>query len=837
MLTLARVRLPITWLDAWPRLPALPIAIALGGGVVLGRFVLPVWPWAWLALAVVAVTLACVTFGHARRCSGLLVLATVFASIAMTQRVEFRYPADHVTHYVADELRLCRLRLYLPNEPRLRGNTIFGEKYARDPSQSTLATVTDVLTTRGWIHASGDVLVQIRQPLYDLHAGQSIEMTGFIERPGVAMNPGQFDWQRYYRSMGVLNSVTVMKRDNVRIMTRAPAPLLTRWREYVRQVFDRGFTKDQSLDHALMTALLLGDYDPELRDVKDDFRKTGTSHHLAISGMHVAVVGGLMFLLCRVVGFGPRACWIASLVIVGLYGAAATPSPPVLRAVILFGVAGGAFMVARFSGAIQMLCLTVALMLAIRPLDLFNAGFQLSFGTVLGLVLLSDPLARRIARDEEQQILLPEEIERLPAGRKLRRWMDHTTLRLLAAGVVAWLVSMPLIAAQFEQLNPWQVATSLALGPLVTLSLLSGVLKVLGTALVPGSETVLASICAASSRWMRELVAWMATWPYGDVPLTAPPAWLVALCWIALAVGVVRWRMATAKIAAIALVVITFGYMLVGPYWFGSPTALKQGQTRITLMAVGAGQCAVVESNGKVAMLDCGSTSLATNLTSNVVGPLLRTRGLSHVDMMMISHANMDHYSHVAEVAGAYGAHEVMTADGFEQDAGTTKSGQDLLSELRAEDLPPRIVRPGDRVPLSSDASFEVLGPRPGMTDDNDRSMVVRLHVGNRSILFTGDIQTGGMKSLLEHADALRSDVLIAPHHGSSEDLTPSFVDAVAPAWVLSSNDRTLSQKQKRFDQMMAGRRLMRTNEYGAVTIVIERDGTMRVEGFVKALP
>lgn len=811
-------------------MPAVPVALAMGGGVVAGRLLFPVVPWAWIAIAGVALLVGVACYRRAWPSSLLILLAIVFVASARTQLVAYRFADDHVSHYANDDRRLCRLRAFLPHEPRIR-TSFFGGR-ARD-RVSTIATVTHLLAVDGWREASGEVMLTVNERVENLHAGQTVEVVGFIERPGIAMNPGQFDWQRYYRAMGVLNSVYVPRQANVTILHDGPAPWYTRWREYVRDHFDRGFTEAQSLDHKLLSALLLGDYDPELRDIKDEFRKTGTSHHLAISGMHIAVVGGVVFLIVRLCGFGPRACWMAGLSVVLLYGVAATPSPPVLRAVILFGVTAIAFILARFSGAMQILCLTLVVMLAWQPLDLFNAGFQLSFGTVLGLVLLSEPLAKKWSREEDEPILLPEEIERLPIGHKLKRWADRGTLRVLAAGVVAWLVSMPLIAAQFEQLNPWQVVASIVLAPLVTFSLLAGMLKIVGTALVPGVDGWLASLAAMSSRWMQGFVKWLATWPYGDVPLAPPPAWLVGMCWVALGVVVVRWKMTTVRLAAIALLVGTFGYMILGPYWFGTPSTLHAGQTRITLMAVGAGQCALVETDGgRVAMLDCGSASL-TDLTGNVVKPLLRTRGITGIDQMLISHANTDHYSHVAEVASAYGAHEVMTAEGFERDARLTPSGGALVRNLNAANLPPRTVGLGDRVPISSTVWLEVLGPLPGMKESNDRSLIVRLHAGDRSILFTGDVQAGGMRALLDAGANLEADVLIAPHHGSSEDVTPAFVDAVAPEWVLSSNDRNLTGKQKRFDEMMRDRRLMRTNEHGAITILIERDGSMAVEGFV----
>jgi competence protein ComEC len=157
---------------------------------------------------------------------------------------------------------------------------------------------------------------------------------------------------------------------------------------------------------------------------------------------------------------------------------------------------------------------------------------------------------------------------------------------------------------------------------------------------------------------------------------------------------------------------------------------------------------------------------------------------------------------------------------------------------LREIDLPPRVARPGDRIPLGKDASIEILWPAAGLEglDANDTSLVLKLTKGDRTILFTGDIQTDGMKGLLADPDKLRADVLVAPHHGSSEDITPTFVEAVKPEWIVASDDRTPSGKQKRFDAMTAGRRVLRTHEYGAITIVIDADGTMSIDGFAKRI-
>ncbi len=814
------------------RAPAVPVAIALIVGVVLGKHV-PALPWLWCGVGAVALFAGALVLHRAWTCSSILLIATLCCAIASTQLMAYFYPRDHITHYASDAPRLCQLRLYLPNEPRLRTMT-FGQRFPIPPRQVTLARVKQLLTWNGWRDASGDVLVQIREPNPQLAAGQTVQIVGMLERPGVAMNPGQFDWQRYYRDKGVLCSVQIVHAANVTILDDSPAPWLTRLRESARDALTEGFSPEHSLDHALLGALVLGDYDPELRDVNEQFQKTGTSHHLAISGMHIAVVGGVVFLFLRLIRFGPRFCWVATMLVIALYGLIATPSPPVLRSVILFLVIGFAFLGSRFSKLVQLLAMTVALMLATHPLDLFNAGFQLSFITVLGLILFGEKASVRFVN--EIDVMRPSEQELMPRPTRVMKWIDRRVVLTLSAGMIAWLVSMPLVALHFSRLNPWAVVASIALAPFVVVALCLGVAKIVLTWLIPSLGVPLASAAGAASGWMRGVVDWLAKFPAGDVPLTAPTLLMIALCWVAIALVVVRWRYPSVRLASWVLLVFAFGYMLIGPYVFGSSHTLKSGQTRVTLMAVGAGQCALIEpAGGRVVLMDCGSNSLS-DLNSNVVVPVLRELGHTSIDTIFISHANTDHYSGVTEIADAYGVREVIVGDGFPASARETSTGVALLRDLESINLPPRIAHPGDQIPLGRDISIRVLWPAHDTGfEANDTSLVTQLRVGERSVLFTGDIQADGMKALLDQNDELKSDILVAMHHGSSEEITPRFVDRVAPTWIVSSNDRTLTGKQVRFDQMMAGRNLMRTDKCGAITLLLDADGSVKVQSFLKS--
>jgi competence protein ComEC len=256
----------------------------------------------------------------------------------------------------------------------------------------------------------------------------------------------------------------------------------------------------------------------------------------------------------------------------------------------------------------------------------------------------------------------------------------------------------------------------------------------------------------------------------------------------------------------------------------------------VTILAVGAGQCAVVEPpSGRAVLVDCGSTSLS-DLLFKCLGPYLRHRGRTDVDTVIVSHANFDHFSAAAEVVEGYDVREVLTGDAFRAHAAGNPAADAMLAALDRLERPPRVVAPGDRIPLGRDTSIEVLWPPPGLNvDANNASLVLRLDHAGGSILFTGDVQELALRQLLrDHPEKLRADVLVAPHHGSAEPSTADFIAAVAPRHIVSSNDRSLTGKQRRLDQIVPRDvPLLRTHACGAITITIDAAGAASVETFL----
>ena len=818
------------------RCPALAVAGCFILGIVLHEY-LPVQVRLWLltagCLAVAALVSPWRWAGNA-----VLAVAIVALGLAAGQAARFQFDGGHVGLYLGDSPRLAWLEVRLDESPRLLRTP--DSAMPRPPKHVCIAEVTAVRGWDGWRSAAGPALLQFDSPAPDVRAGDRLRLFGLLERPGEAMNPGQFDYAAYYRASGVLASISIDGPQNVEVLARdGPGPLAAA-REQVRNWLDAGFPARHQVQAAVLRALLLGERDPVMSDAREAFRKSGTSHHLAISGMHIAIVGGLVMGLMRLTGFGPRASLITGAAVVLVYGLLALPSAPVIRAVVLALTFGLGLISGRRGSGLQLLSVAAVFVLLINPLDVYRAGFQLSFVTVLGLLVFTRPVQQRMgARAEGEADLLRR--QRDHALIRVTHWFDARMVKALAAAIVAWLVAMPLVAVHFEQFNPWAIPASIVAAPLVFLSLVGGVLKVLLTAFIPTGAEAWAQAANLPVAGMLWVVEWFAARPGADVPLPRPPLLLVAFIYAAMALWLVqwptpglRWAMRTPLAAA--------GLMLfILP--FTTAAGIGAQPLRVTVLAVGAGQCVVVETpGGRVAMIDVGSTSLGDPV-EKCVAPFLRSRGYTRVDLLLLSHANWDHYGGAADLTQRYGVGEVIVGEHFGRDAQVFASGRRLLDDLVHLDRPPRTVGVGDVVPLGRQTSIRVLWPPSDATDlsSNDASLVVKLEHAGKSILFSGDIQEQGMRRLMLAAEGdpalLSADVLIAPHHGSSEDVTERFVAAVNPKWIVSSNGRVLSQKQRDFAQMTGGRPLLRTHETGAVTVRIDEAGDLEVESFLGSRP
>ena len=385
-----------------------------------------------------------------------------------------------------------------------------------------------------------------------------------------------------------------------------------------------------------------------------------------------------------------------------------------------------------------------------------------------------------------------------------------------------------------KQTNPWAIVCGILLAPFVFASLVGGLLKLVLTLLWPsmsGTWALLAVAPVASMRWM---LGWLSRLPGADFPMPAMPIWMLIFVYALFALALIPTSRPKLRLIFRLMPVLACVSAVALPMHRVERTVLPD-ELKLTLLSLGAGQCAVVETpGGKTLMIDAGSTSMS-DLLGKCVEPYLRASRHSSIDTMLLTHSDYDHISAAGAVAQVYDVREVMTGGRFREHARNSAPAEALLKTFDALNIPPRVVQPGQHIPLDRDTELEILWPPPTGPElsSNDSAVVAQLRYAGRSILLTGDIQEPAEKALLDHADLLHADVLIAPHHGSSESTTAEFIRAINPSYVLSSNDRTLTVKQKSFEHLTGAAELFRTNRCGAITVHIGKDGAIRVETFL----
>ncbi len=739
------------------------------------------------------------------------------------------YPVDHIARFIGEEPRLVRLEARIVDPPRLLVSPL--NHRPLPPAQATRAEVLRVLTVHGWRPACGRIVVHVGEPHVRLATAQTVRLTGLLSRPGEAENPGEFDWSDYYRQQRILVGVSTPHRDNIEILQTDSPSWLDRLRIAARDCLEVGFKAETSTDHALLRALVLGDTDPQLRDIQDQFVRTGTSHHLAISGMHIAIIGGLGLGCLRLAGMRPRAACLAAMGIVLLYGAVVLPNPPVVRSVLLCVAIGAGMLTRRGIDPVQLLAVTVMAMLAWHPLDLVNAGFQLSFGTVFGLMLFSRPATGWLDTFGDRDLALAADARPQTWRGLAAAWSGRALKGALVASVVAWLVSSPLIAWHFNQLNPWAIAASILLAIPVLLALVGGVMKILLTLLLPGMSATLAAMAAWPVQLMRVTLEFLDRLPGGNHPLPKPSPTTLAAYYLLLALPLLlrgrphwqrrlRWSPLLCPVLLLAPVL-----------WRTGPSRQTEGECTVTFLSVGAGQCAIAQlPSGRTFLFDAGSQS-AGDLYRRRVQPAMRQLGVISIDTVFLSHANFDHFSAIGDLLRQVPVGRFCLGPTFRQDAGHNYAASLLEIAMEQAAIPTTTLARSMVLEVEPGVSVEVLWPTPTPPGhDNDASLVVKLIVRGRSILFCGDIQTRAQAALLARPGDLATTVLVAPHHGSAEPTTAAFLRAAGPKLIIASNSWRLSGKQLAFDRLAGSTPLVRTGRDGAITLRISQDGRLSVE-------
>ena len=807
--------------NALLRYPLLPIALCFTLGIVAayaGKA-----PLSWMAA--VAVTVG-------------------FAAIALRRRWWILWPvlvlagATHFTLRTAI-IHSNDLRNILGTEPReaiIRGtiaDTPYQRVFNRNGTEQwrTLARVqVDAIalsdpadrsvraTDEKLVSATGEVIVGTPEVLAEtFYKGQRVQIEGVIRQPAMAVAPGLFDYRKHLGRQGVHYQLIVESTNDWRVLNAGPVsyghgshsdlPLSARFSPWARGMLAKGLSQDRYVE--LLWAMTLGWKTGLSGEVSEPFMRSGTMHVFAISGLHIALIALILVAALRVLGFRRRTCAFIVIPLIWAYTGATGWQASAIRSTIMSSVIIAGWFLRRPSNLLNSLMAAAFLILLWDPLQLFQAGFQLSFFVVLALALLTPALDRLRTR-----MLAPDPFLAPQFRTRVWRWWNwgaHTVIASAAVSLAAWLGSLPLIANYFHLLTPVTLLANMVVVPLSSGALACNLATLtIGIICPPAAE--LFNHCA----WllmvlMVKVSEWAAAIPLVVLHVKAPSVSTIILYYTLLIAvfsgwlfreGLRRWAGGAAAVAVIPLALQVFQ---------------SESAPQMAVLPLQGGSAVYVNHKGR-SLIDCGRSDDGRLITK----PFLQSQGINRLEHLILTHGDVRHVEAAPLIYETFSKPAVyMSPLRFRSPAYKT-----MQAYFETNRIPTKSIVAGDRIGM-----WELLHPDEdtNFPQADDKAIVLFGEISGHRILLLSDLGIAGQNALLTRHPDLRADIVVTGLPNQGEPVADGFLDIVQPKLIViadAEQERAKDRLRERLEKR--GIEVLYTSDSGAVTFTFSGGGRLR---------
>jgi competence protein ComEC len=622
-----------------------------------------------------------------------------------------------------------------------------------------------------WRSRAGRVRVSLRGAPA-VARGDRIDVRLRLEPIAAPLNPVGRDGRDDARRHGLVARAHVTSTHALVQRGAGLRSIVDRWRASAARRIEARFEPRVA---ALAKALALGDRASIDDATRDRWGDAGVAHLLAISGLHVGLIAWLVF---TAVGLALRRWrWLVErtstrrvAALVGLLGTVGFclwtgASASAVRATIMVGAYLGGLVLGRPSNAANALGVAGVGILVVDPMSLYDVGFLLSFVAVGALLV----------------------IPALPPARSRGQWLGRVVAASAIASAVATVATAPITAGAFGYVSLAAPLTNIVAVPWGTLVAVPGALLYCAVApLGPGVDHVVGELLRWALVGLDGVATLGASIPMASVGVPRPNAMEVG-AYAALVLSAAAWlRWRRARWGALAASLVLCGCVAGRLVAAGGDGALHVWQPY-----VGEGGATIVRlPEGGVVLYDAGGSLDGSGWDPGrgVVAPWLRSLGVVRVNLAIVSHPHPDHVGGMRAIAARFPIDELWWSGNGEDNP----MMQEVVAAVRAAGGRARTVAEVPAQSVREGVSFEVLHPHPGAEEgeglpyfpgfaDNDNSLVLRLRLGERTLLLPGDIEQPAEALLVGRGLHGPVDLMTAPHHGSSTSSSPELIDAVAP--------------------------------------------------------
>lgn len=632
---------------------------------------------------------------------------------------------------------------------------------------------------------------------YDVKIGNVIYAAGKAKSFESAHNPGNFDSRMYYAKKGLYGSLwssnLQVLSHNVNEMAEALFQLKTVWSEQIlKHMGER--------QGGLLVAMLMGEKSNLEQSYKELYQKTGMSHVLAISGLHISFLGVGLYHLLRKLGCPFSVSGILSGGILFLYVGMVGVPVSAFRAFFMLLLRIGADVFGREYDAVTAYLLSASIVLLYEPSYVLDAGFLLSYGAIAGILFLVPVISK----------LLPSWISRISG---------------MQVSISVSIMLFPLLLYFYSEVSVYSILLNLLIIPLMSVILSLGVFGSLLCILWEGAGGVLLQMCKWILIFFEQVGDFVTRLPCSTMVLGKPSLFYIVFYYVILfLILVLLWSYKNKKVSR-----WYFSFLLLAWCLSVCTEHDTKGNVRITFLDVGQGDCAVIRGpDNRVYMIDGGSSDVSKVGKYRMI-PYLKSQGITELDYVFVTHGDGDHYSGIMELLSEENTEIkvdtlVLPAVYEKQEALCNLKKMALQKEIRVASIHPGMyIEEGD-------LTITCIQPDEKMEDQegNASSLVLDVTFGDVNVLFTGDVEEEGEVLLTKNLKGLDGyEVLKVAHHGSKNSSSKEILERVKPKVAIISAGRENSYGHPHTETLMRLKTwtnyIYSTARSGAITV--ESDG------------
>lgn len=681
----------------------------------------------------------------------------------------------------------------------------------------------------------------LSNPISIYRYGDKLVMRGKILQNSAPRNPGSFDPETYLIRENISARFFVRELSEIRLLSnRNGSRLLCMIGELKISLEKMIDEKIPIPERGVVKAILLGSQNEIDFDIRDQFSKSGTAHLLAISGGNVALLASIFIFIFQIFRLPRRISYGLIIILLWIYCILTGTNVSIVRATLMITLYLSGYIFRRESEVINSLSWSAIIILILEPFQIFDPGFQLSFITVLALTTLT---SRQQSLELKFLNSHPDSDFLLALDQRYRTWILRSLFYLqncLSVSFAAWFSIVPLIAYYFFLFSPVTVLANLFVVPYTCGVMVSGFTFMLLGNLNNFFKEILGASLWFLTKGLIFLCKYFSSIPYGYFRVP-PPSLTDFIIFYLLILMKMFGHLFNLKKTHFWLIALIFAnFYIWKPIFHPSEKKFK-----MTFLDVGHGDSAVLEFPDKgCIVIDTGSgETIGWNQGRMTIAPFLWSRGITHLDAVLISHPHSDHYGGLSYLLQEFSVGAVF-------DNGNRNSV--LYEQCFKDKKVSRInLKRGDKILGIDGVGMTVLHPSQNILNRsdlgaNDQSLVLQIQyqgamkrsvmnpnsVNTKSglkILMTGDSEEYALRSLVQYGEKLQSQILKVSHHGSNQkSVGNEFVRLVKPeVAIISESEKNQfnlpSPNTVRFLNQMEAK-IYQTGLTGAVEVM--SDGT-----------